>query len=245
MLKGNDKPEVQMIKMSWLAAALLLSQTGQALAATRTFDVDPFTDVEISSGIVGIVIAGADQKVEAEAGNDAVLNRLHVEVRGGRLSIGIDWNLIDYLFTFGQHPPITVRVAAPVLHSVTASSGANVDARGMSGAFAVGSSSGAALDAAAVVASEANAEASSGGGISITGSCDRLVVEASSGGHVAARELACKEVDAEASSGGYAEVWASEEIEADVSSGGHVAVRGNPARTDYDSSSGGWIDTLP
>jgi hypothetical protein len=236
--------EVQMMRTTTLTL-LPLALASPALAETRTFEVDPFTAVEISSGIVGIVTSGAPQAVEAEAGNAAVLNRLHVEVRGGRLSVGIDWNLLDYLFTFGQHPPITVRVSAPSLNSVAASSGANVDARGLAGEFELGSSSGASLDASGVTAAQATAEASSGGGITVTGRCDRLVVEASSGGHVAAGELSCKEVDAEASSGGYAEVSASEEIEADVSSGGHVAVRGNPARTDYESSSGGWIDTLP
>jgi hypothetical protein len=233
-----------MFKASWLIVGALLVQAAPVLAESRTFDLAPFDEVEITSGVIGIVRSGVAQSVEAEAANAAVLNRLHVEVRGGRLEVGIDWNLLDYLFTFGQHPPITVRIAAPALRSVDASSGANVDVGGLTGAVSLGASSGASLDAGDVAATEVTVEASSGGGVTVAGTCDRIVAGVSSGGHVSARDLHCPIADAEASSGGQLDIWASQEVEADASSGGHVAVYGSPARTDLESSSGGSTDII-
>jgi len=227
------------------AAAMLLFAT-PALAASRTYDLPPFDSVAVSAGITALIEAGGDQAVSAEAESDAVLNRLSVRVREGRLEIGLDQNLLEMVFSFGQRDPITVRVSAPALKAVEASSGANADARNLAGpAVTFEASSGASVSATGVSGEGVTVESSSGARIVVEGTCGALVAETSSGAGADTQKLVCASVEASVSSGGRLEVTATESIKAEASSGGGITVHGQPARTSVESSSGGSVTFAP
>lgn len=217
-----------------------------AAAEIRVYDVAAFDSVSVSAGIAAVIVVGGAQSVVADAANAAVLERLKVEVRGTKLDIGIEWNLLDFLLNLGQHRQITVNVGAPRVGAVSASSGADVDVTGMNGdGLSLDASSGASLVVKGVAGTDVRLNASSGAGLDASGTCDRLFADASSGANVDARGLICKRVDANASSGGHASVFASEAADAEASSGGGVSILGNALQVDRETSSGGGVDIVP
>jgi hypothetical protein len=240
----TEQEDIVTARVSWIAISLLLAQVSPSLAESKTFDVEPFTAVSISSGLVGFVADGPEQSVTVDGANDAVLSRLQVAVRNGRLEVGIEWNPIEYLFSLGQRPEITVHVVAPAISSVDASAGANVDVAAPL-VSSLGSSSGAHLVAKAIAADRLVIDASSGASIEAVGTCERLDVSASSGAGVLARDLQCGEVDADASTGAHLTVWATERVTADASTGAEIAIGGNPSHADLDSSVGGNAHLTP
>ena len=85
------------------------------------------------------------------------------------------------------------------------------------------------------------ADVSSAGDIVLEGKANVLDVEASSAGDIDAYNLECEEVKAAASSAGSIKVSASKSLDARASSGGDIRYRGNPLKTNTDSSSGGSV----
>jgi hypothetical protein len=90
-------------------------------------------------------------------------------------------------------------------------------------------------------ADEVTIDVSSAGDATLEGRARLLTVEASSAGSVDAYSLDSEQVDVSASSTGSVKVTATKEIEAKASSGGSVRYRGNPARSNINSSSGGSV----
>ena len=211
-------------------------------AESRTFPQSSFDEVSVSAGISTIIDVGKESAVSADAANSAILDRLQVEVRGKRLEIGYRTDFFDWIFHFGQNKGVVVHVSAPSVIGVEASSGADVDANGMTGnALTLRSSSGASLAAKAVSASRVSVEASSGAGLNVEGSCSQLIAEASSGANADASHLTCEDIDAGASSGGHVGVRATKSVDAEASSGGSVQIYGKAPDVKVDTSSGGSI----
>lgn len=220
------------------AFVLLANSTTQA--ATRTFETAAFHEVSVSAGISAVVEVGQTQSISAEATTDALLDRLDVHVRDDKLEIAFKWDVLDWLFTFGQTRAVTVHVLAPELRAVESSAGANVDAQSLTGdnlRFAV--SSGASLSAQGIKADYVTLDSSSGGNLTVSGSCTKLIANSSSGGNLGGKALSCADVNANASSGGHADVTATQSINANASSGGGITIHGKPAQTTVNSSSGG------
>lgn len=90
-------------------------------------------------------------------------------------------------------------------------------------------------------AGDVTADASSAGDVVLEGKARSLEAEASSAGDIDAYRLECEVVDARASSAGSIKVNATKELTARASSGGDVRYRGNPIKTNTDSSSGGSV----
>ena len=223
-------------------AAFLLSPA--ALAETRNFDLPGFDEVHVSSGITAEIIVGGDQSVVVEAEDDDDFDELEVSVRNGKLRIELERSFFESLRDwFSEGPRLTARVSVPALTELEASSGADVDASGMSGQYlVVGASSGAHLTIDEVRGEDVSASASSGASLDAAGTCGRIDANVSSGGHLNLARLECEDVRVDASSGGQAEVFASVSIDANASSGGDVDVAGGPADIEIDTSSGGDID---
>lgn len=215
---------------------------GSAFAADRTYDVAPFEAVSVSTGISAIVDVGEAQSIRAEAPNTAILDRLNVEVRDGRLDVSLKWNFMDWIFNIGSNKGVVIHIGAPTLTSADAGAGADLDVNGMTGeALSLNASSGASLAALDVSGTRVSLNASSGGGLTARGTCDQLIAGASSGGGVEAQQLACINVDVDASSGGHASVNASKSLNADASSGGSITVYGKSLEVQVESSSGGSV----
>jgi hypothetical protein len=88
---------------------------------------------------------------------------------------------------------------------------------------------------------ELEASASSAADIELKGRARSLEIEASSSGEVDAYELNAEVVDAEASSAGSAKISVTKDINAHASSGGSIRYKGNPERSNTNSSSGGSV----
>lgn len=226
-----------------VAAAVILLSGSVAMAESRTYDMPSFEAVDVSTGISAIVEVGGPQKIEAEAANAATLDRLKVEVRGVTLHLSIDGNIVSWLFSLGQQRPMVVRVSAPSIKAADASSGADLDIKGMKGGgLSMSASSGAAISAQQVSGERVSLDTSSGGTLKASGTCTNLVASASSGGNLEARDLSCADVTVDVSSGGHAEINAREAIRANASSGGSVTVHGGPQKVDVNSSIGGSVN---
>ena len=83
--------------------------------------------------------------------------------------------------------------------------------------------------------------ASSAGKTVLEGKTQSLEIEASSAGDIDAYNLESENVNASVSSAGSAKISVSKELEAHASSGGSIRYRGNPLKTNTDSSSGGSV----
>ena len=228
----------ELVKIAALAGTIGLLAV-PALAAEAQFDLEPFTTIDISSGITATVTVGSAQNVRATAPSQEELDELIVEVRDGRLTARVDWNLLDFMF--GERD-ISVDITVPDLHSVDVSSGADVQLDGLAAdALTLNASSGGDLTARAATADSYRIDVSSGADLRIDGQCGSATINVSSGGTLLADALQCQSVEVEASSGGDADVHAGARIKADVSSGGDVRVSGNPPERELDESSGGQV----
>jgi hypothetical protein len=227
-----------------VAAVLCLAAPATAFAASKTFDVGPFTAIEISSGIDAIVtVGGATQSVVAESPNQEELDELIVEVVDGKLHARTDWDFFDLFNWAAGDRQTKVTITVPALTEANANSGADINVTGISGdQVRLESSSGADLDASGVTAKTYILNASSGADLTVSGTCESADIDSSSGSDLRADKLLCADVSAKASSGSSADVYATASLKADVSSGATVGVYGKPAKVEDEVSSGGDLE---
>lgn len=221
-------------------AALLATVPASAFAASKTFEVEPFTAIEISSGIDARVTTGGTLSVVGEAPDEGQLSELKVEVSGGKLRAFVDWNLLGFLM---PDKTLKLTVTVPELNSVSADSGADVVVTGVTGTVVtLGASSGANLSVTGATGKQYEIGSSSGAGLAVEGTCESAAIEASSGATLRADELLCQTIRAEASSGATADVFASAGAKLEASSGATLNVAGKPASVEQDASSGGSVN---
>lgn len=219
----------------------LLAAPAAAQAASKTFELEAFTSVDISSGLNAEISIGDVQSVRAESPRQEAIDELIVEVSNGKLTASTDWNLLDFL-SFGERET-TLFITVPALGSATASAGADINATGISGdRVTLSSSSGADIDAKAVAGKSLEITVSSGADIDVEGACSSAIIDVSSGASLKADKLECAEIAVNASSGSDADVFASASLKANASSGADIEVYGKPASVDEEASSGGEID---
>lgn len=223
-----------------LFAACALTMSGTALAASRTYDTGRFDAIEISGGIHVDVVPGPDTRVVAET-SGADFDHLLIRVEKGVLRIGRparNW------FSFRRRADYQVRVQAPALRSISASSGSRVTVDGgelAADAFSLHASSGSNLDVQISRGNAVTANGSSGSRIYLSGNCQSIRVQVSSGAHVDAEDLRCRKADVAASSGSNVSVAASEGVAGNATSGAHVKVRGKPQVVAVEKSSGAGV----
>ena len=224
------------------AMALLLTVPGIGFAAEKAYDLPAFTAIDVAAGVDAQVTVGGAQKIFATSKDEREIDELRIEVKDGKLSVWRDWGILDLFDGMADHDT-KITVSVPTLTSAEASSGADVDVSGMDGdAISIESSSGADLDATDIRALTITANASSGADLSANGTCTTLTVEASSGGSVDVDDLACTDAKAEVSSGADIDLRVSGKLTAEASSGGSISVKGKPASTEIEESSGGSVD---
>lgn len=230
-----------------LATALGLTLTGAASAESRDYDLKGFDHLDIATGIDAVVTVGDSFSVTADSGSSDALDNLHIDVSGGTLKASIDQNFFDFIVNgglvgmlFSNGNAVSLNITLPHVAGISASSGADVKATGLaSEKLELNSSSGAEITLKGAALGAVSANASSGAGVEISGTCATIDVEASSGAGINAEDLVCADATAQASSGADILVHATKTLKAEASSGGDIDVRGKPAQTDYNSSSGG------
>jgi hypothetical protein len=161
------------------AVALLCAVApASAFAASKTFDVAPFTAIEITSGINARVTVGGALAVAAEARDQDQLDELKIDVSGGRLKAYVDWNLLGFLAPDRQ---IKLTITVPSLDTVDSSSGADVEVTGLAGDLVtLRASSGSDVNAERLLCADVEAIASSGSDLDVHATAS-IKAEASSG----------------------------------------------------------------
>ena len=224
-----------------LAATALAPLPALAFAETRTLDVATFHGVDAASGIRAVVSGGQPLSVVADAAKTQDLDDLRYEVRDGILHLWYQWTIGDIFDWSGRD--ITITIGTEVLDALEASSGASVEAVALMGEeVSLEASSGGSIKTNAIEGMVYAIEASSGARIETSGLCTSANVEVSSGASIGAKELDCARVSLEASSGASVEITARESIAAEVSSGGHATVFGKPGIDSLETSVGGSVD---
>lgn len=214
----------------------LLSFTlGNAIGQqSETRSVGSFSGIKAGEAIDVYLKKGDKESVRVEVTGTS-LSDVITEVSGSSLRIHMESG--NYRKT-----NVKVYVTYVKLDKISASSASNVFSEGTIKASSMDISvSSAATVELSLDAGEVTAGVSSAGDIVLEGKAKSLEVEASSAGDVDAYRLECENVRARASSAGSAKVTATRELDARATSGGDVRYRGNPLKTNTDSSSGGSV----
>lgn len=232
-----------------LGTIIGLSLAGTAMAESRSFDLVGFDKVGISDGIDAVIHEGDRFVVTATSNAPEALENLQISVANGVLTARLDEDFLDFIISGGlvgmlfNNNALTIDITMPVLTGVDASSGADVEATGITtDLLDVSASSGANISVLESSLGTVSAEASSGADIDLSGTAESINAEASSGADIDAEDLVAASATTQASSGSNISVYATASLKADVSSGGDVDVYGNPAERDVDSSSGGDVN---
>lgn len=172
---------------------------------------------------------------------------VRVETTGTSLSDVITETSGSYLkihMASGNYRRTNVKVYVTYvnLDKISASSASNVFSEGTikTSTIEINASSAASVEIS-LDANEVTADVSSAGDIVLEGRAKVLEAEASSAGDVDAYRLESESVRARANSAGSVKVTATKSLDARASSGGDVRYRGNPMKTNTDSSSGGSV----
>lgn len=196
--------------------------------------VGSFSGVKAGEAIDVYLKKGDKESVRVEvSGTDA--SNVLTEVSGGYLRI----HMRDGRY---RNKSVKVYVTYVSLSKIHASSAANIFSDGVIKASNLNiSTSSAASIEISIDAGSVTAEASSAGDVVLEGKAKSLSVDVSSAGEVDAYAVDCESVVAGASSGGDAKVSVTKDLIARASSGGSIRYRGNPAKTNTNSSSGGSV----
>lgn len=219
-------------------AGLAIAVPGITLAASRTYEMGAFEGVAASAGIEVDITAGPNRSVVAE-NKSGDFEDLRISVEGKVLHIGRAPSSWFSSWFSGGRPDYKVHVMTPALHSLSASSGAEVEVKGpFEGDFSLTASSGSEVHAAGIRGGSVKASASSGSDVEIEGTCISLQAEASSGSDLEADDLKCETVTVNTSSGSDVSVSASKRVAGEASSGSDISVKGRPPVVQVEKSSG-------
>ncbi|MBL6445194.1 DUF2807 domain-containing protein [Fulvivirga sp. 29W222] len=219
-----------------LSALLFFSFTLSGVIAqdTEVRNVGSFHEIRTGQAIDVYLKEGAKESVRLEV-KGISLEDVLTDVSGGRLKIHL---------ASGRHSHHVVKVYVTYvkLDHISASSASSVFSEGTikGDRLEVNVSSAADVEVS-INMNEVTVSVSSSGDLELKGRAKYLEISASSAGGVDAFDLESENVKVRASSAGGAKVVATKEIDARASSGGSIRYRGNPERSQTDSSSGGSV----
>jgi len=226
-----------MLRTTLLLSAVSLALALPASAETKPYDMNSFSALDASAGVTVIFEEGETQSIIAENRNGN-FDKLRIENRGDTLFVS---RKNSGLFRRNKQN-YTVRITAPAVSSIDASSGSSVTASGVRGdEVELSVSSGASLDVRNIAATSIELDASSGARLEAKGTCTDAELTASSGSNIRADDLVCLDVDAGASSGASIRAHASKSVQGDASSGASIRVTGGATEVEKNRSSGGSV----
>ena len=186
---------------------------------SRDYALNGFNRVAASAG-VSVILSQGPYAVNAQS-RHGDLSNLVLEVRGDTLIAGRRQEWLNW----GRKPQYTITVSAPDYQGVEASSGSDVDGKGLQ-------------------LRNLKVDVSSGANVDLTGSCTDLRVDISSGADFDGSDLRCETASVGASSGADADAYATRTASGDASSGADITFHGRPASISKDTSSGGSVHAL-
>ena len=222
------------MKNFWALIAVFFSFFPALAQETDTRQVGSFSGVKAAEGIDVFLKKGDKELVKVEVtGTDAA--NIITEVSGDYLKI----HMRD-----GRYRSVDAKVYVTYvrLDKLSASSAGSIFSDGSIQARSMNiSASSAGSIEITLDAQTAEVSSSSAGDVELKGKVREISVDASSAGEIDAYDLEAGQVSAEASSGGSVKVNVTETLEARASSGGSIRYRGNPDRSNTNSSSGGSV----
>lgn len=222
------------MKNFWALIALLFTFYFAVAQETDVRDVGKFSGVKAAEGIDVYLKKGDKEAVKVEVtGTDP--SNVITEVSGSYLKI----HMKD-----GRYRSVDAKVYVTyvALDKLSASSAGNIFSEGsiQSGSLDISVSSAGTVEIT-IDAKTTRVSASSAGDVELKGTTNNISIEASSAGEIDAYDLRAEEVEAEASSAGSIKINVTESLKAHASSGGSIRYRGNPDRSNTNSSSGGSV----
>ena len=143
---------------------------------------------------------------------------------------------------FGKKRDVKVYVTYVELDKITASSASNIFSDGVikCSLMEVHASSAANIEIS-LDATDVRVHVSSAGDVILAGKAKTIDAEASSAGEIDAYNLTVDSAEASTSSAGSIKLNVSQALDGHASSGGSIRYRGNPTKTNTNSSSGGSV----
>ncbi|MGC4021036.1 MAG: head GIN domain-containing protein [Cyclobacteriaceae bacterium] len=214
----------------WVFSIVVVAQKSEtrSLKSFHNIKVSQAIDVYLKKGdkeSARVEITGGDVE---DVVTEVTENTLRVKMRDSR--------------GFFSKVDAKVYVTYVSLEKISASSASSVFSDGMIKAnnLDINVSSAASVELS-VEATSVMVDVSSAGDAVLEGKASKVEVEVSSGGEIDAYKLDGETVVARSSSGGDARISVSKDLDAHASSGGDIRYRGNPSRTNTQSSSGGSV----
>lgn len=220
------------IVISILAVLWSLSVTAQQ---SEVRSIGSFKGIKAGEAIDVYLKKGDKESVKVEV-TGVSLSDVLTELSGGYLKIHMrDGN-------YHGRRDVKVWVTYVELDKISASSASNVFSEGpiKTGTMDIHASSAANIEIS-IEGGSLTIHASSAGDIMLEGKAKSVQAEASSAGEIDAYNLSVESAEANASSAGSIKLNVSTELEAQASSGGSIRYRGNPSKTNTNSSSGGSV----
>ena len=214
--------------LGFLITSLSLAQEVQ------TRNLSSFTGVKVAEGIDVYLKKGDKETARVEVYGTR-LDNVITEVSGSYLKVHMREENRG-------HVNVKVYVTYVKVDKLLASSAGSIYSEGTIDANSMEiSSSSAANIEISINAGDVEVSSSSAGEVEVKGKAKSLTAEASSAGEIDAYDLEAERVNAEASSAGSIKVNVTGELTAHASSGGGIRYRGNPDRSNTNSSSGGSV----
>lgn len=201
---------------------------------SETRNVGSFSGIKSAEGIDVYLTKGNKESVRVEA-TGVKLSDVLTELSGSYLKIHMDDG--NY-----RNKTVKVYVTYVSIDKISVSSASNVFSEGIIKASTMElSASSAGSIEVSIEADRVHLGASSAGDIVVEGKSKSVEIEASSAGDIDAYNLECESAEASVSSAGSVKISVSKEIDARASSGGSIRYRGNPTKSNTNSSSGGSV----
>ena len=218
-----------------LALSVLVCSFFSGLAQqSETRELGTFSGVKAAEGIDVFLKQGDKERVKIEVtGTDP--SNIITEVSGSYLKI----HMRD-----GRYRSVDAKVYVTYvkLNKLSASSAGSIFSEGtiQANSLEISASSAGSVDVT-IDAGTAEVSSSSAGDVELKGKTESIFVDASSAGEIDAYDLEATRVEAEASSAGSIKINVTQNLDARASSGGTIRYRGNPDRSNTNSSSGGSV----
>lgn len=222
------------MKNFWALVVVVFSFLPAAAQQTEIRKVSGFSGVKTAEGIDVYLKHGTQEEVKVEVtGTDP--SNVMTEVSGSYLKI----HMKD-----GRYRSVDAKVYVTYvkLDKLSASSAGSIFSEGpiQAQAMDINAASAGSIEVT-LDAKEVSVSSSSAADVELKGMAEKINIDAASAGKVDAFDLDAREVHADAASAGSIKVQVRETLNADASSGGSIRFRGNPDRTNINSTSGGSV----
>lgn len=201
---------------------------------SETRNVGAFKGIKVSEGIDVYLKKGDKEALRLEVSG----------IKPGDVITEVSGDYLKIHMQEGRYRDRTVKVYVTyvAIDKLSASSASNIFAEGTIKVkrLSLSASSAATIDVQIEV-EDLEVSGSSAADIELRGKAKNVEIETSSAGEVDAYDLEAEVVEVDVSSAGSAKVNAIKEINAQASSGGSIRYRGNPERSNTNSSSGGSV----